>query len=133
MGSVKEVISVGVAVHKFATDPSIQSGAGVVYQGLKVGIKRFPGAAPVVVHALSGLEAVGAIGPGVWNPTERAERRSAERFEAWAIEQEQRTAYLRELNITRYQDDVCVDATSCSSFREVDAEDFPAGYFPQPE
>jgi RHS repeat-associated protein len=111
-GYAGDALSILNPAIEFARNPSLGGGAEVVYRGLKVGIARgfgIPG--KLVSGTLTVGEQAGLIGPGVWNPTDRAIRR----LEAWGQQEAEYRdwlladrKYFRELTYERYKNDVCV-------------------------
>ena len=110
-GYYGDALGVYAAGHKFMQNPSIGTGAGVAKEVLTAALNR-----TIVGHLVTKpiflLEQVGWIGPGVWNPTDRANKRAIERLEAFGAEQavlaadKQSEARLREFRYNLYKDDV---------------------------
>ena len=73
LGGYGDALGVYAAGHKFKQNPSIGTGAGVAKEVLTAALNR-----TIVGHLVTKpiflLEQVGVIGPGVWNPTDRANK-----------------------------------------------------------
>jgi hypothetical protein len=120
LGHYADALGVAAEIHKFNRNPSLQTGAGVVYEGLKVAINKFGFAGHAVTKTLFVLEQAGLIGPGRWNPTERELRKAMERLETFGAEQEAirqdklSEQRVREFTYNLYRNDVSVPGDDMS-------------------
>jgi RHS repeat-associated protein len=104
-----DAAAVGGAFYKFTKDPSLGTGALVAYESIKVALDRIGPEGKAVTKVLWVLEKAEVIGPGVWNPSDRA----AKRFDAWAEQQAKDYEFavkakndLLKFNENLYKDDV---------------------------